>query len=202
MEISYSWRIIILGFFSLLLFIPIVMFIIILIKGGKKQLKIKAYNIKRKLCIFKNKTFLIKRIAKNIYKGKQSCSVSMLFELFVDFYDKHVEEFDSWGWDLKSFPDGKISMVQMYKWIQKIRIDNQEEFKHLCLKDDKVDYWGSHFSGFRFKIDSKGELEIKPIDVPMDFHFNIEMVKLQNALYNLDTEKANWIIERRRFLGI
>jgi len=202
MEISYTWQIIILGFFSLLLLIPIVMIIIMGIKGGRKQIKIFLYNIRRKICILKNKTLLIKRIAKNIYKGNQSYSVSMLFELFVDFYDKHVNEFDSWGWDLKSFPDGKITMVQMYKWIQKIRIDNQEEFKHLCLKDDKIDYWGSHFSGFRFKIDNKGELEIKPLDVPMDFHFNIEMVKLQNALYNLDTEKANWIIERRRFLGI
>ena len=94
----------------------------------------------------------------------------------------------------------------MYRWIKKIRHDNQDELnrleydeKHECIK-----YWGSRYESLKFRIDNEGELHIHPIgDVTSDeMHFRLLRMKIENALYDLDTEKATWIIARRKHLMI
>lgn len=99
-------------------------------------------------------------------------------------------------------------MAWLLRWILEIRVKNYKEYNNIIYNNDKkfFEYWGSSYQGFRFKFDDFGELKIIPIEYIEAVHpegiFSNTMMKLQNALYDLDTQKCKWIIDHRKYLGI
>lgn len=140
-------------------------------------------------------------ILSKIRGNELSYSVDMVFELFCHFYDIHKHEMEHWGFDKDHFPEGRRDMSDLYRWIKKTRHDNYAEEKNILEHDGTIEYWGVAYKGFKFRINNHGELVITPHDDGEHFHFERTVMRLQNALYKLDTEKCMWIIERRRFFG-
>lgn len=140
-------------------------------------------------------------IIMKIRGNELSYSVDIVFQLFCHFYDIHKHEMDHWGFDKHSFPEGRRDLSDLYRWIKKTRIDNYGEQKNILNHDRDLEYWGVNYKCFKFRINKHGELVITPHDNDKDFNFERTMMRLQNALYKLDTEKCDWIIERRRFFG-
>lgn len=139
-------------------------------------------------------------ILRKIRGNELSYSVDMVFELFCHFYDIHKHEMEHWGFDRHNFPEGRRDMSDLYRWIKKTRGDNYAEVRNIFEHENDIEYWGVSYKGFKFRINKQGELIITPND-EKDFRFDRMMLRLQNALYRLDTYKCNWIIERRRFFG-
>ena len=172
----------------------------------KPWVRIKLYNTKRYIKITVEKILLLKRIWKEIYHTYTSHSIEMLLQSYVYFYEKNYHDLEGWG-----YVDGvynKNDLMEMYKWIKKTRPANFEEFNKVNYdsKKERFEFWGSHYQFLKYKIDNDGELKIHPVESIEAEHpetvFHKMMMKLQNDLYDLDTQKAQWIISRRKYLCI
>ena len=147
----------------------------------------------------------MRRAVKNSY---QSHAVEMVFETFVHFYENNFKNMEHWFLDEENFPNGTNDLMWMYKWLKSIRPKNYDEFGSLCFNSDKeyFEYWGARYKGFTFKINGDGALKLIPQEavnaIKVESVFEKNLLKLQNALYALDTEKCNWIIDRRKFLQL
>lgn len=137
----------------------------------------------------------------HLKKNNLSYSVEIIFQLFCHFYTTHKYEMEQWGWDKTLFPSGRKDVSDMYKWITKTRPMNYQEAQNLVDRNGCIEYWGVLYNTFKSRINTKGELIITPHDDPQPFIFEKAMVRLYNSLYNLDTQKCFWIIERRKFFG-
>jgi len=106
------------------------------------------------------------------------------------------------------FPNGIDDLTNMYRWIKKVRHDNYAELNSLEWdeKHNCIVYWKGHYHNLKHKIDGNGELHITPltdVDVPgLEMRFMKLRLGIENTLYDLDTEKATWIIVRRKTLMI
>jgi len=174
----------------------------------KRWATMKFYQFKKFFLLTMEKLSLLKRLWKEINRTYLSHSIELLFQLYVHFYEENYDDIEGWEFVPELFPNGKNDLMELYKWIKKTRPTNYEEYQSLNYDYTKemFEYWGSHYQFLKYKIDEDGELKIHPIDYIEAEHpdkmFSRVMMKLQNELYSLDTVKAQWIIERRKFLKI
>jgi hypothetical protein len=148
------------------------------------------------------------RIIKLMPNDYTSPSIELVFNFFIDFYEANSQDIkDNWQLPENFFPEGIKDLQNTYKWILKTRIDNYEEFSMIDFdySKNKFSYWGSEYQGLFYKI-KNGRLEIDPQSITEYAHpenvFNKKYLQLKNDLYNLDSEKCNWILERRKFMKI
>lgn len=125
--------------------------------------------------------------------------IDWTFNSFVYFYENEYEAIeDIYATNIEDFPNGKIDIVNTYRYITKFRKDNIEDYKNLVI-NDRVKIFGSHFSSYKFKIDDEKRIHIHPSD-----NGNVMLIQIhhENALYQLDNEVCHWIINKRKFFGI
>lgn len=151
------------------------------------------------------KRFIIWLMMKFLYKN--TSTVDTVFSMFINFYDKEFKDAESWELPEEFFPKGKSELSDMYRWIKKVRKENYKERLNLYF-DDKIGrfkYWGAAYRTFKYKI-TDGELKVEPVDNTelsnLSLAFVHRSVKLENDLYDLDSDKAAWIIDRRRFFNL
>lgn len=170
---------------------------------AKKQITILRHNFKHFASNMKYRYTLLKSL-NHILKHKYTeHSVEIVFAMFVHFYNTHFKDSPNWELDPVLFPKGKSELSDMYRWIKKIREDNYYELNSIEYSNNGFIYWGSQYQTFSYKI-KNGELFIEPIeDKGMTEHsFELKKMRLTNELYELDSERVRWIIERRKYLMI
>ena len=202
---NYQSRIIIFIFSSMLLIAAATM-MAVFSQDIKKSLYVCYYWIRiRVLRTIKRINFIVSLHT----KLQDNSVVCLVFQTFVFAYEHDYKDIDTWGFSDKHFPRGKADITDMYRWIKKVRADNYKEFNGLSFDFSKnvLSYWGQTYSSFMYKINSAGELKIIPVidkktnkkqDRAMIFRFM--HLKMFNDLYDLDNQKAQWIIERRNAL--
>lgn len=197
------------------IFIASVSFIIVVsvffhffFKETKKYVTKQWYLFSSKAKQWYNKFLFLKRVAKELHFNFYSHSVEIVFQMFIHFYETNYRDIQKWEFDKDLFPNGRNDLMNLYKWIRKIRPENYGEvtsldydFANRCFT-----YWGSKYEGIKYRLTHTGELKIIPIDYVEAEHpdgvFQHKLIKMQNDLFNLDTEKCRWILERRRYLNI
>lgn len=133
--------------------------------------------------------------------------VDVVFNMFVSFYERELKDIEKWELPVEFFPKGKAELSDMYRWIKKTRKENYTEIQNISFDDatQSFRYWGASYKVFRSKI-INGEMCIEPTDEcnanNIGSVFKLRLMKAENDLYDLDTAKAAWIIERRRFFNI
>ena len=157
------------------------------------------------LSVYKKRIATIITI-RSLRRNSNMSSVELLFEMFVSFYERQMQDMDVWELPIEVFPKGKAELSHLYKWIKKIRGENYKELSHITFneKTGTIRYWKASYKTFKHKfVDS--ELKIEPSD-DCDYSnyllaFRRRYMSVENDLFDLDTEKATWIIERRRFFN-
>jgi hypothetical protein len=143
-----------------------------------------------------------------ILSNYNSRLTEVVFKVFIKFYEKHYDAIEDIEWPESFFPKGKTDVVNMYKWIKKHRVDNFIELNSLEFdpKKDHFVYWGSFYNKLKFKLSDGGILTILPfVDNTItnnQLEFSKQYIKIENHLYDLDTQRCLWILERRRFFNI
>lgn len=174
-----------------------------------KKIRKAIYNIKQK----RHKKQKALRISKMLFNATKYIGANYTQELvflsFVDFYENvYTDAKEAWSLDAEMFPNGLEDLTSMYRWIKKTRIDNYQELNNLEWDKDRncFIYWKGTYRNMKCKIDTEGRLHILPLtDVEMDgleMRFMKLRMGIENALYNLDTHKLTWILERRKFFLI
>lgn len=201
-KISY----IVAAFFALIILVASGLLLFAFFDTFKAWWKIKWHLIKKFYFETKEKIILLRRIWTQIYKTNNGRTVEMTFHSFLHFYERNYDDLEGWGYVEGVY--SKNDLMEMYKWITHTRPFNYEEFNKInydTLKK-RFEYWGSHYEYLKYKIDVDGELKIHPIEAIESEHpesvFTRMMMKLQNDLYDLDTQKAEWILERRKYFNI
>lgn len=194
------------AFFITVLIIGASMLCFLLIDSFKRWVKIKWHQFKKFCKITYEKLSYLKMIWNKMGHNHTSYSLEMLLQAYVRFYEKNRANLDDWG-----YVDGvysKTQLTDMYKWIKRVRPNNYSEFSSIDYDEKKAmfEYLGTHYKFIKYKIDGDGELKIHPQDVLEGEctvnDFTRMMMKMQNALYDMDTLKAQWILERRKYLNI
>jgi len=133
----------------------------------------------------------------------------MIFQTFINFYEKHFDEMEVIEYEKDFFPNGMMEISLMYKWISHIRNDNYNELKNIVYDSngDYLKYLGAgKFAGFKSRVDHEGRIHINMLEEiekgTIGLMYQVSMMRLQNSLYHLDSDKAQWIIERRKFFGM
>ena len=157
--------------------------------------------IKRFIHELHKKYNIVWRIFNKIHGNELSYSIDIIFQLFCNFYELNKYDMPHWGWDKQLFPDGGKEISDLYKWITKTRVDNYIEANNLVQSNGHFEYWGALYKGFKFRFNKKGELIVSPHDNEDKFVFERITMKMYNTLYNLDTQKCVWILERRKVFG-
>ena len=152
------------------------------------------------------KKWLMLKISVYVLHNNQVGYTDLIFKLFVSFYEREMKDTDIWELPVEFFPKGKAELSDMYKWIKKTREENFKELNNLVFDSysRSFKYWRATYKTFKHKI-VNGELHIEPTNDCMaanpDTLFKLKLMKAENELYDLDTTKVMWIIERRRFFN-
>jgi len=197
-------------FFILIGIVSIVFFSVLTLFYSEVKKKVMIYLYKLKTCFRKirNRFLILYRLNKDIKKGTSSNSIEMIFSLFCHFYEHHFHDSDSWELSKHFFPEGKKELTSIYKWIIKTRPDNFKEMESLYFNNinNSYVYWNQEYQDIKFRLNKQSELVIVPIEdnykEPTELDFKKKITKLQKYLYNLDTIKILWILERRKFFLI
>ena len=181
----------ILYFFIALATIAFIAISIIFFHQIKQQFNVLMVKLNHKKRQYKKLFYLLKRY--------EESTIDWIFNSFVYFYENEYKQIeDSFAVDNFNFPEGKIDILNTYRYITKYRIDNIEDFKHLIINGG-VEIYGSSFTNYNVKVDNDKRIHIHPSSsgnvVSTQMHH-------QNTLYTLDNETAKWIIDRRKFFGI
>jgi hypothetical protein len=163
----------------------------------------------------KHKFEVLIKIYKELNYNFHSHAIEITLHLFTHFYEKNFIDIENSAFPDDDFPNGKVDIVNVYNWITKIRRDNYIELTRLRnseynMKTQSFEFHGAHFQSLKHKIDAYGELKVIPLsDVVYDDggvrnHLNFEkrLMKIENNLYDLDTQIHDWIIKRRRYFKI
>lgn len=173
----------------------------------KRYLKKKMYLFKRWLEKFKEKMWLMKRVWRELKYNYNSHSIEIIFQLFIHFYETNKENINE-GWEFGPGDFTKADLSYLYQWIIDIRPRNFNKAKNLDYDFMKkcFFFWGVAYKGLKYKITDEGELKLIPLEALVNEHpervFDSQITKIQNDLFALDTEKAKWIIDRRKYLKI
>lgn len=174
----------------------------------EKVVKKYWYIMKRYLKIKWKKLLMVINIVSHIPDHSQSQLIETIFQLYVNFYETNYKDAtEHWALPEEYFPNGIRDLADMYRWIKQIRKMNYEEFYKIDYDygNCNFEYWGTIYEKLTYRI-NKGELFI--IGIPFiesdnpERQFEKKYMKLRNDLYALDSERCNWIIERRKYLGI
>jgi len=176
----------------------------------KTKIKQFCYKVKSLYGLSKKYYYHIKLIINSIDNKKISNSIltEIIFNQFCLFYEINYSDMDP-NWELPSsdFKDNTAELTNLYRWIKKTRVDNYKELNNLDFNFDNntFEYWGKPFEGLNYKI-VDGELKITPItyieNKTKSNVFMTKTMKIRNDLFNLDTEKCSWILNKRNFFGI
>jgi len=194
------------AFFITVLVIGFSMLAFLFIDTFRRWVKIKWHAFKKFCALQYDKLSYLKMIWNTMGHSYTSYSLEMLFQAFIRFYESNLQYLDDWAYVEGVY--SKSELTEMYKWIKKVRPSNYEESANIDYdeKQQMFLYFGTHYKFLKYKLDVDGELKIHPQDTlegectMMDY--TRMMVKLQNMLYDMDTAKAQWILERRKFLKI
>lgn len=170
----------------------------------KKQYPIVVHKIKKYFRQMQYRLTLLKSLNKILKHKYYNHSVEIVFAIFEHFYSHHLEDINAWEFPKDIFPEGKYSLTKLHKYIVKTREDNFNELNNLEFDDKRqqFSYWGEWYNSFSYRI-KDDELIITPNDEVMSIDsFYKKRMKIENDMYNLDNEKAQWIIERRKYLMI
>lgn len=165
-----------------------------------------ASKVRRGMYALKYCVVMLKSL--NNTNASNSILVESIFNQFCFFYDNtKIDIESSWEFPPEFFPNGKSDITSVYRWIKKTRIDNYNELNNIDYDYDKCVfiYWGKYFEGISYKINN-GELRIIPIDYTESSRtaatYNTKVLKMRNDLSKIDTERCEWILNRRQFFGI
>lgn len=203
-----NWTVIFIFLFGGTILLTSAAVLFIIVGEFKMWLKRKWYAFKKYMRKLKNEIKLTFRLKRFIKDDGQYDTIAMVFEAFVHFYETNFKDMEHWALPEEEFPNDTADLMHMYRWIKDIRPRNYAELTKLCYNYDKeyFEYWGARFQGFSFKIDPSSTLRIIPENavhaVHPDHVFEKRFNQLQIALYGLDTTQSEWIIERRKYLGI
>jgi len=197
------------AFFGLCIFIVFGAVLWVMIEHFKEVITVKWFNFMKWFRLKKNKIELLLQISKRIDDEFQSRLIEMIFQTFVNFYEKHFDEMEVIEYEKDFFPNGMMDISLMYKWVSHTRNDNYEELKNVVYDSDGdcLKYLGAgKFAGFKSRIDHEGRIHIHMLEEidkgTVGLMYQVSMMRLQNSLYHLDSDKAQWIIERRKFFGM
>jgi len=147
---------------------------------------------------------LLKSLNKILKHNYANHSVEIVFAMFEHWYRYHLDETELLSNHENLFPEGRFSLTQMHIYITKTRIENASERAQLVQDVDtkQFTYWGERYDDFVYTL-KHGKLLIFPNNDLVDsLVFWKKCLKIDNALYELDNEKADWIIKRRKYLSI
>lgn len=168
----------------------------------RKFFVIKWFQISMAWKAFTLRMFLLHRFNKVLKASYSVHAIDIVFEMFIHFYEMHFADSASWHLPEEFFPRGVGELTAVYKWIQKDRKDNFNELNKIIPVGNKIEYWNTEYNTFTFTIDRYGVVHIFPILDETKKNGAKRRLALENALYNLDSAKCAWIIERRRFFHI
>ena len=183
--------------FAILLFLSLL--VVLMFNYIKQYTYIVLMHIRK----LRNMYYIVYKIIQHIYVYKSITIPDIIFMLFIKFYDDNKYNMPQWELDAHYFPNGIKDISNMYYWITQIRHKNYEILKNISMcNTNNIVYYGSVYNAIRFTI-KNGILHIIPITVTVAENFQLTkmLLKMNNELYKLDTEKAYWILERRKFFG-
>jgi hypothetical protein len=161
------------------------------------ELKKMFNKFKTKFKVFLNnkKNKLILKLCR-YYTGT---NIDFIFNSFVHFYENDYKKIeDIYETNIEDFPNGKVDILNTYRYITKYRIDNIEDYKNLVI-NDKIEIFGSHFINYNFKVDEQKRVHIHPSN---NGNVIMTQMKHQNMLYELDNETCKWILDKRKHFNI
>lgn len=149
-----------------------------------------------------------------IYKNLKSSTygsilVNLIFDVFVFYYEhKLTHEANTLAFPEDDFPNGFTDIYELYRWIIETRRVNYEDIYSIEYNEDKdaFEFYSQYFEDFKFTVRSNDELHVKPIqyceEKDKETKFMYKRMNILNRLYDLDNEKAVWILKRRKYLSL
>jgi hypothetical protein len=157
------------------------------------------YTWKHKIKLF----FHIKKLLSHNYDTRM---IDTVFTYFIHYYEMNASEIETTReFPVEDFPEGRFELVRVYQYIKEIRKHNLDLLNHLDYNNRKncPVFHNMQFSSIRFKvrdfilfIEGHSSLEVFSY-----LQYSMCITKINNALYDLDTEVSAWIIKNRKHLG-
>jgi len=135
--------------------------------------------------------------------------VNIVFDLFCEYYEHELaEEADNIEYVEDEFPNKFADVYNMYRWIADTRARNYDDLYSIEYDEEReaFSYCSQFFEDFEFKLRPDGELKIYPIKYSAEKDkyrkFIPKRVAILQKLYELDSEKCTWIIQRRKYFSL
>lgn len=147
---------------------------------------------------------LLFRVSLVLHNKYDTRMIETIFTYFVHYYKNNASEIShNRAFPKEEFPKGSYDIIKAYVYISQLRERNQELLS-------KIDYISSpifldmEFKSLKFKINKNYELHIigNNYDDEMSFlQFTAFRTKIINAITDLDTQIACWLIRNRSHFG-
>jgi hypothetical protein len=158
-----------------------------------------SYTWKHKIKLF----IYLKKLLVNNYDTRM---LDTIFTYFVHYYEINASEIETTReLPIESFPEGRFELAKVYRYIKEIRKHNADLLNRLDYDNNRncPVYYDMRFSSIKFRVKNY-MLQIdgvSDIEIFTYLQFSSLRTKINNALYDLDTEVANWVVKNRNHFG-
>ena len=172
--------------------------------------KIKAFihalSIKRIWLSLKNsKIMLVCKLIWILRKKYSNRILESTFVYFVHYYNTYCNEItNTRKFPKEEFPEGTYSVVKEFVYITRIRAENQQLLSEIDFVGKRPTLYGTPFDRLIYKISNNFELNIQGIDDGEVMTYEQQRAfetRCKNAMENLDTTLAEWLIRNRAHFG-
>ena len=148
---------------------------------------------------------LLCNVIKVLHKKYDERLIETVFEYFVHYYNRNVSEISQdREFPKDEFPEGSFELIKVYIYITQLRKRNKKLISKIDYSSSPI-LFNMRFKHLKFKINKNFELQIygdNDSDDSMTFtQYTSFSTKVHNALYDLDTQIASWLIKNRNHFG-
>ena len=148
---------------------------------------------------------LLWNVIKVLHKKYDERLIETVFEYFVHYYNRNVSEISQdREFPKDEFPEGSFELIKVYIYITQLRKRNKKLISKIDYSSSPI-LFNMRFKHLKFKINKNFELQIygdNDSDDTMTFtQYTSFATKVHNALYDLDTQVASWLIKNRNHFG-
>ena len=148
---------------------------------------------------------LLWNVIKVLHKKYDERLIETVFEYFVHYYNRNVSEISQdREFPKEEFPEGSFELIKVYIYITQLRKRNKKLISKIDYSSSPI-LFNMRFKHLKFKINKNFELQIygdNDTDDTMTFtQYTSFATKVHNALYDLDTQVASWLIKNRNHFG-
>lgn len=154
---------------------------------------------------WKYRLSLIFKIISVLHRNYKDRMIETIFAYFVHYYEMNVSEISQdREFPKDEFPEGSYELIKVYVYITQLRKRNRKLVSKVDFSKSHPMLFNMSFKHLKFKINKNYELQIvgSNDEETMTFiQFTSFLTKIENAIYDTDTQIANWLIKNRNHFG-